>query len=420
MPPSPRAQRPPAAEQKRACGQALRALRAGNRVPLTAWLRDHLCAHVLPFWERQFDPKGGILTCLDNAGNVVSTDKWLWSQWRAVWVCSRLHRRVGQPSPWLERARQIAAFCLRTGWDGSGWALLVSQDGKILRGRESIYVDAFAVYGLTELHRASGDVQMLEWAKRTADAALLVLAQPPDRIPHFPYPIPAGAKPHGLPMIWSLILAELALVSGEARYRDAAAAMAREIFRDHYRPERDLLIEFVGVNGRELPAPTGTAVVPGHVVEDVWFQAHVARLVGQDIVSTEKLFELALRHLERGWDAFHGGGLVLAFDADGRETVGWKFADTKLWWPHTEALYAALLGWELTGRAEFLDWYEKVWAVCVEHFIDWEHGDWRQKLDRSFAPITDVVALPVKDPFHLPRSLILQLELLERGFAPES
>jgi N-acylglucosamine 2-epimerase len=415
------APRPSPAEQKSACHQAMRALRSGDTKPMAGWIEDHLFGHVLPFWERQFDAQGGLFTCVDATGKVLSTEKWLWSQWRAVWVCSRLHRRLGRDSPWLQRALQIAGFCLRHGWDeaAGGWALLLSQEGKILRGGESIYVDAFAVYGLTELHAVSGNAEMLRWACRTAHAALKVLARPPAKIPHFPYPIPPGAKPHGLPMIWSLILAELGAVSGEQRFRDTAAAMAQEIFRDFYRQDRDLVLEFVGVDGSELPPPTGTVVVPGHVLEDIWFQAHVARLVGQEAVSSETLFQLALRHLERGWDAGRGGGLLLAFDTEGRDTVGWKFADTKLWWPHTEALYTALLGWQQTRRPEFLDWYEKLWTVCLEHFVDWPNGDWRQKLDRSFAPINDVVALPVKDPFHLPRSLILQIELLEKGFQPE-
>jgi N-acylglucosamine 2-epimerase len=148
----------------------------------------------------------------------------------------------------------------------------------------------------------------------------------------------------------------------------------------------------------------------------MWFQAHLARLLG--LAAEPAYHELTLRHLRLGWDREQGGGLLLAIDAGGSADVGWKFAETKLWWPHTEALYAALLGWDQTGRGEFLDWYEQTWRVCLDHFVDWDHGEWRQKLDRSFAPIHDVVALPVKDPFHLPRSLILQIELLERGFEP--
>ncbi|HWL54623.1 MAG TPA: AGE family epimerase/isomerase [Chthoniobacteraceae bacterium] len=392
-------------------------LRCGVNAPMAGWLREHLFGHLLPFWERHaVDDQGGLLTCITDAGKVISTDKWLWSQWRAVWVFSRIYNRLDRDPRWLRLAEHLAAFAIRSGWDeaGNGWALLLDRSGKILRGHESTYVDAFAIYGLTELFQANGDGELLALARRTADAALADLAQPYDRIPHFPYPIPPGAKPHGIPMLWSLKLAELGAVSGEARYLEAARRLSDEIFRDFYRPDRDLVLEIVRLDGGEFPAPKGTAVVPGHVIEDLWFQVHVRRLLGEaPDARTDEMFRLLLRHLDLGWDREHGGGLLLAVDADGNEPVGWNFADTKLWWPHTEALYSALLGWQHGGAPVFLDWYEKVWGYCLRHYVDWEHGEWRQKLNRDGTPITDVVALPVKDPFHLPRSLILQIEALE-------
>lgn len=405
-----------APESKQACAAALRQLRQGARAPMAQWLRAHLFEHVLPFWEPHArEAADGLSTCVSDTGAVLSTDKWLWSQWRAVWVYSRIYNRLDPDPRWLRHATQIAAFCARTGWDerAEGWALTVSPSGAILRGCESIYVDAFAIYGLTELYQATRDPAIRQLACRTADAALRKLARPYDSLPHFPYPIPPGAKPHGIPMLWSLTLAELGHALREPRYLDAAAALSGEIFRDFYRPDRDLCLELVQADGRAYPAPQGTAVVPGHVIEDMWFQVHTAQLTGRPPVATGEMLRLVLRHLELGWDHARGGGLLLAVDADGAEPVGWNFADTKLWWPQTEALYATLLGAVQTGRPEFLDWYERVWRLCLDHYVDWENGEWRQKLDRSLAPLTGVIALPVKDPFHLPRSLILQIELLE-------
>jgi N-acylglucosamine 2-epimerase len=382
---------------------------------MAAWLRAHLFGHVLPFWERYaFDEQGGLFTCVSDAGAILSTDKWLWSQWRAVWVFSRIYRTLDRDERWLRRARDIAEFCLRHGWvaDADGWALLVAQDGRVLRGFESTYVDAFAVYGLAELYAAGGDDEMLGHACRTADAALKKLAQPYDRIPHFPYPIPRGAKPQGIPMLWSFTLAELGATSGKQRYMDAARALSNEIFRDFYHRERDMIMEFVRLDGRELESPEGRAVVPGHVIENMWFQLKIDSRLGRKSERGDKLYQSILRHLALGWDQEYGG-LRLAIDADGKEPVGWSFADTKLWWPQTEALYATLLGWQQTRQSEFFRWYERIWGLCLNHYANWQNGEWRQKLDRSLSPINDVVALPVKDPFHLPRSLILQIELLE-------
>jgi N-acylglucosamine 2-epimerase len=50
----------------------------------------------------------------------------------------------------------------------------------------------------------------------------------------------------------------------------------------------------------------------------------------------------------------------------------------------------------------------------LAHFPDKEFGEWTQKLDRQGNKINDLIALPVKDPFHLLRGLILAIETLER------
>jgi len=53
-----------------------------------------------------------------------------------------------------------------------------------------------------------------------------------------------------------------------------------------------------------------------------------------------------------------------------------------------------------------------LWAFA--HFPDIQHGEWTQKLDRQGNKINDVIALPVKDPYHLPRGLIIAIETLEK------
>jgi hypothetical protein len=181
-----------------------------------------------------------------------------------------------------------------------------------------------------------------------------------------------------------------------------------------------------GKDGSAIEGPLGTAVVPGHAIEDMWFQMEIARDRGdQDTI--QRCAAAVKTHVEAGWDE-EFGGIYLAIDADqvrrGERDAGavaWQFSDSKLWWPHTEALYALLLSYEHTEDTSYLDWFDKVDSYSFRHFPSGtELGEWRQKLDRQGRPFSATVALPVKDPFHLPRALILCIEVLERLLTPTS
>ena len=439
--------------------------------------RTELLESVVPFWMRHAEDAehGGIFTCVSDQGAVVQGDKWLWSQFRAVWVFAKLYNSFTAPSmaaqraEWLRFALAIYDFCVAHGWredaaDGSGepgWALCLSAAGEELKGCESVYVDCFAIYGMAELYRATRRADVGRWGRRSADALLRRLralngATPaPLGIPAFPYPIPAGQKVHGIPMMLANTLWELGGALQEPRYRDAALRCHEEIFEDFLAPattvatatEAEAEGEGDGQQGgcahkpcrhalmvervrrdvapgdgqpRGVPGPGGTACVPGHVIEDMWFQIHIARERGGAAAEARvaQCAALMLSHLEAGWDEEHGG-ILLGIDALGGEEVGWLFADTKLWWPHTEALYGLLLAYEVTGDARFLAWHEKVHEWTYAHFPLAGTGEWVQKLDRTGAPLTTTIALPVKDPFHLPRALIYCVEVLERLLAKQ-
>ncbi|MGE9289386.1 MAG: AGE family epimerase/isomerase, partial [Puniceicoccales bacterium] len=274
------------------------------------------------------------------------------------------------------------------------------------------YVDGFAIYGLTEWYLATRDPDLLPPLQRTTDHVIHQLSRPHEEIPHFPYPIPAGSRAHGLPMIFSHCLGLLGHHLQDDRYIRSSQALSESIWSDFYRPSRDLIIERIGTDGKELPPPGGTAVVPGHVIEDLWFQIELDKLSGKTDRSGKRC-DLIRRHLEEGWDPEYGG-IFLAIDADQQAAVDWGFADYKLWWPHTEALYALLAAYEITGESWCLEWYQRVFSYSMTHFFSQGHGEWIQRLTREGSPTDTVVALPVKDPFHLPRSILLQIELLER------
>jgi N-acylglucosamine 2-epimerase len=137
--------------------------------------------------------------------------------------------------------------------------------------------------------------------------------------------------------------------------------------------------------------------------------------------------QIIKRAFEIGWDREYGGLLLLA-DQDGGPPTGsvagledermaqkvqadWG---SKLWWVHSEALYTTLLAWKLTGDDEFATFYRRVFDYTFRTFPnpDPAVGEWIQIRDRQGRPEQRVVALPVKDPFHIIRNVAQIIDLL--------
>jgi N-acylglucosamine 2-epimerase len=212
-------------------------------------------------------------------------------------------------------------------------------------------------------------------------------------------------------MIFSLVFNELGHYLEDEDIIEASLVHAREVLDVYLRPDRKLLYEFVNLDNSLIDSPQGRSIVPGHAIESMWFMIHIFSRT-QEESRVRRAIEAIKWHMEFGWDDEYGG-ILHARDAEGG-TPWWRFADAKLWWPQTEALYALLLAYELSGEGWCLDWFERAHNYAFRHYPVPEFGEWTQKLDRQGERFTDTVALPVKDPFHLPRALIYCIQVLER------
>jgi N-acylglucosamine 2-epimerase len=109
--------------------------------------------------------------------------------------------------------------------------------------------------------------------------------------------------------------------------------------------------------------------------------------------------------LEIGWDTRYGG-LLYFVDIEGKppEQLEW---DMKLWWPHTEALYATLLAYSLTGDSKYETWFDQIHAWAFSHFADEGNPEWFGYLHRDGTVSNTLKGNLWKGPFHLPRALLL-------------
>ncbi len=93
--------------------------------------------------------------------------------------------------------------------------------------------------------------------------------------------------------------------------------------------------------------------------------------------------------------------------------AGWS---DKLWWVHSEALYTTMLCHVQSGDTDFLELYDRLADYTFRVFPnpDREIREWIQIRKRDGSPQEKVVALPVKDPYHIIRNVVQLIELLNR------
>ena len=107
--------------------------------------------------------------------------------------------------------------------------------------------------------------------------------------------------------------------------------------------------------------------------------------------------------LERGWDEEYGG--IRAFtDLRGRSSLRIE-ARMKYWWPHTEAMYAALAAFALTGDPRWRRWFSRITDYTLAAFPDPEEPEWFGYLFPDGSIANAVKGNLWKGPFHIPRSL---------------
>jgi N-acylglucosamine 2-epimerase len=123
--------------------------------------------------------------------------------------------------------------------------------------------------------------------------------------------------------------------------------------------------------------------------------------------------------MKRGWDQTYGG-IYNFVDCEnkppGHHDEGWgedQDWDAKLFWVHSEALYALLLACRVSGEERYAEWYDKVHYWAFKYFPDPKYGEWFGYLRRD-GSISQTLKGCMKSFFHLPRALLKCMLLLEK------
>ena len=369
---------------------------------------DTLNKEVMPFWLKYaIDETGAINNCLNEDGTLISRNRYIWSQVRALWTFSAMYNRVEKKEEYRKIADGLFNYLKNIGANERGhWNFLYDGDGNLLETDISIFVDSFVIAGMTEYYVMTGN-------EEARDIAVSAFENTWDRITHpgsydiAPDELPAGMVPHGVNMIFTFFYHALGKATGRQDILDAAHTLAMEILNDFYIKEKDAIVEFINLDRSYSDTPPGRTCIPGHVLEGMWFMITIF----EDWNETEnikKCCALVRRHVELGMDP-KLGGLIHAIDVDGKSPIFCNKPDCMPWWVQVEALVATAYAYKHTKDTWYLDAHKTINAFTFSRYPT-GYGDWYNWLDAN-GNVVGTAALPVKDPFHLPRALIYMNDL---------
>jgi N-acylglucosamine 2-epimerase len=285
----------------------------------------------------------------------------------------------------------------------------VTRDGRPLIKRRYFFSEAFAAIACAQYAKASGDEAAFQRARDTY-RLVVDLARNPDRLIPKVNPATRRTMAHAIPMILLTISQEFRLVDSDPLYDEVAAEAADHILNRFAKPDKRALFETLKADGSlMLDTVSGRVINPGHAIESAWFIMHEGRY-RQDDSLIQRGLDIMRWSLEIGWDKEYGG-LLYFVDYEGKPPTQLEW-DQKLWWLHTEALYALLLAARLTGETWWEDWFEKMRSWTFSHFPDPEYGEWYGYLHRDGSVLTPLKGSVWKGPFHLPRALLVCYRLL--------
>nr|XP_060619181.1 N-acylglucosamine 2-epimerase isoform X1 [Anolis sagrei ordinatus] len=374
---------------------------------------------VVAFWlQHSHDEEyGGFFTCLGQDGKVYDDLKYVWLQGRQVWMYSRLYRKVPRfrRPELLQAARAGGEFLLRharVALPSQKCAFVLTRDGRPVKIQRTIFSECFYVLGLDELGRATGESRYQREAQAMMEAIVRWVREDPSELGR---PQLAGAAPHdsmAVPMMLLNLVDQLSEGDGEAasQFSELGNWAAKRILM-HVQRNGTAVLENVSEDGKELPGCLGRQQNPGHALEAGWFLLRHAQRQQDSALQSQAVEKFIKQPFHSGWDPEHGG-LFSFQDVDGLcpTQLEWKM---KLWWPHTEAMIAFLMGFADTRDRELLELFDQMAKYTFDKFHDSEAGEWFGYLAQEGKVALTIKGGPFKGCFHVPRALYMCEDILE-------
>lgn len=340
-----------------------------------------LTENILPYWLRLKDPRGGFYGEVTADGTVqYDAPRGVILNARLIWTFAAAYKALGN-TEYLVAAVHARDWFLEHFCDhkfgGVYWS--VSAAGERLDTKKQLYAQGFAIYGLSELYKASRDDEALK-----AAINLYKVVET-----HF-----ADAKNGGYLEALARDFSPLEDMSLSAHDINADKTMNShlhilEAYANLYQvwPDEELrerIAALLEIIGTKVMAPSGHlrlyfrrdwTVLPGgvsygHDIETSWLAMECA-LATRDLDLVSRV---------RPWAHAMGVAGNEGLFADGsmryEQLLDGSFDDSRQWWVQAETVVGNLWLWKFYGDTAGADRALACWNYIREHLVDPAAGEW--------------------------------------------
>lgn len=392
-----------------------------NLNQLVAEATEVLTSNILPFWmNKMVDTEhGGFYGRITGEGQLMpDAEKGAILNARILWTFSSAYRLLQRPE-YLEMATRAKRYLLDKFYDpefgGVFWSL--NALGEPLDTKKQIYALGFAIYGLSEYHRATGDEEALDYAIRLFESIEA----------HSFDPVKNGYC-EALSRSWEEI-ADMRLSEKDENERKTMNTHLHilEPYANLYRVWKDERLKRQLGNLIELFLDKNLNSETGHLelfFDDDWHSKYRIISYGHDIEASWLIHEAALVLGDKAM--LHKVEPIVEYIAaaadEGLQPDGSMIYETHLdrqhtdadrhWWVQAESVVGHANLYQYFGDEVMMQRALRCWEYIQQHLLDREAGEWYWsiKADGSVNRKDDKAGF-WKCPYHNGR---MCLELIER------
>lgn len=356
---------------------------------LASAVDSNLYHNIIPFWlSYSVDTvNGGFYGTVSNDGKgLPEARKGLILNARILWTFSSLLLKDGDERfhTMAERAYlYIDEYFIDKEYGGAFYA--VDKDGNPVADLKQTYANAFAIYGLAEYYRATGNPSALE-------QAISIFMH----LEKYAYDSEYGGYLEQFQRDWSPVpegtrndIGDADKTMNTSLHVMEALTNLRRIWDSPLLTERlreMIIIVLEKIINQETHRQyyyfnrdwSSKADIKsyGHDIESSWLMLEAAEVLGDESL-TGRVKKASLAMAESTLGALQTNGKLTYETVDGIDATSTQF------WAQAEAIVGYINAWQLTGDEIWIDRAALVWNFTDNTFIDREYGEWYQGTNRN-------------------------------------